>query len=71
MWWAASYADVTLPEDYYPDLESHQGNIEYTVFADGRREVQWMLPYWSISFPLTLLSAYLILWPGKRPDQHT
>ncbi|MBS0201956.1 MAG: hypothetical protein JSS49_03590 [Planctomycetes bacterium] len=26
----------------------------------------WIIPYWSIVSPLTLLSAYLILWPGKR-----
>ena len=25
-------------------------------------------PYWSITIPLTLLSAYLILWPGKRTE---
>jgi hypothetical protein len=28
--------------------------------------VLWIVPYWSITVPLTLLSAYLILWPGKR-----
>jgi hypothetical protein len=29
----------------------------------------WVIPYWSIVLPLTLLSAYLILWkPRKRAD---
>ncbi len=27
------------------------------------------LPYWSITIPLTPLSAYLILWPRKRADR--
>lgn len=32
----------------------------YMVFA--------IVPYWSVTFPLTLLSAYLILWnPRKKP----
>jgi len=26
----------------------------------------WVVPYWAIACPLTLLSAYLILWPRKR-----
>jgi len=26
----------------------------------------WIAPDWSIVIPLTLLSAYLILWPSKR-----
>jgi hypothetical protein len=27
----------------------------------------WHIPYWSLTIPLTLLSAYLILWkPRKR-----
>jgi len=25
--------------------------------------------YWSIALPLTLLSAYLLLWPGKRSER--
>jgi len=27
------------------------------------------MPHWSITIPLTLLSSYLILWPGKRPER--
>jgi len=26
----------------------------------------WAIPYWSFVLPISLLSAYLILWPGKR-----
>ena len=27
------------------------------------------MPYFTIVVPLALLSAYLILWPGKRPER--
>lgn len=28
---------------------------------------QWIVPYWVLAWPLTLLSVYLILWkPRKR-----
>jgi hypothetical protein len=29
----------------------------------------WVIPYWSIVLPLTLLSAYLILWKPRKPTQ--
>ncbi|MDB5346666.1 MAG: hypothetical protein JWP89_5043 [Schlesneria sp.] len=29
----------------------------------------WKFPYWVITIPLTLLSAYLILWKPQRPAQ--
>jgi len=28
-----------------------------------------VIPYWSIVLPTILLSAYLILWPDKRPER--
>jgi len=28
-----------------------------------------MIPYWMVAVPLTLLSAYLLLWPGKRSER--
>ena len=31
------------------------------VFAD-----LYAIPYWSLILPLTLLSAYLILWPKQK-----
>lgn len=30
----------------------------------------WNVPHWSIVLPLTLLSTYLILRPGKRPAKN-
>ena len=69
--WAASYSTVNLPEDYYPDLESHHGNIEYTKFVGTRREVVWQIPYSFVTVPLTLISAYLILRkPRKVGAEH-
>lgn len=35
---------------------------------DAFRCDYWLIPYWSLVLPLTLLSAYLILWkPRKTP----
>jgi hypothetical protein len=41
------------------------------VYGDGNRELDkatwYRVPHWSVVLPLTLLSAYLILWkPRKR-----
>jgi len=33
--------------------------------------LQWTVPYWALFPPMTLLSAYLLLWPGKRPEKKT
>lgn len=36
---------------------------------DTFRSYYWLIPYWSLVLPLTLLSAYLILWnPRKRTE---
>ncbi|MBS0205692.1 MAG: hypothetical protein JSS49_22550 [Planctomycetes bacterium] len=49
----------------------------FVVLEFGRHEfwgyaVNWLrIPYWTIALPLTLLSAYLILWPGKRATKQT
>jgi len=29
----------------------------------------WSVPYWSIVLLIVLLSAYLIVWPGKQPER--
>lgn len=35
--------------------------------SEKLRLAQWVMPYWLITVPLTLLSAYLIFWkPRKR-----
>ena len=36
--------------------------------SEKLRLTQWVIPYWLITVPLTLLSAYLLLWkPRKSP----
>lgn len=30
-------------------------------------EDSWVIPYWPLAVPLTLLSAYLILWKPRKP----
>jgi len=37
----------------------------------GPTDAVWTVPYRLFAIPLTLLSAYLILWPGKRPERQT
>lgn len=32
----------------------------------GQDWIRPPIPYWQIVIPLTILSAYMILWPGKR-----
>lgn len=36
--------------------------------VEGGQFGQWIIPYWSITIPLTLLSAYLILWKPRKPS---
>jgi hypothetical protein len=36
-----------------------------------RRVELWQIPYWAITIPLTLLSAYLILWKPNRVPPNT
>jgi hypothetical protein len=41
------------------------GRHEFDIHA-----FNWLrMQYWTITSPLTLLSAYLILWPGKQPPK--
>ena len=35
----------------------------------GRRFEEWIVPYWSVVLPLTLLSAYLILSKSRQSTQ--
>jgi len=42
--------------------------VGYATLPDGQF---LMLPYWLIVVPIALLSAYLLLWPGKRAERQT
>ena len=39
------------------------------VHTDGEFITVWMLPYWAFTIPLTLLSAYLIVWKPRQPPK--
>ena len=44
-------------------------NVAIQLAIDSWGSYDWLIPYWSITIPLTLLSAYLILWkPRKRTE---
>jgi len=41
--------------------------VDETMAPDDHNSIiVFIVPYWSIVLPVTLLSAYLIFWPGKR-----
>ncbi len=50
----------------------HDGNTQWyeSTFGQGDSTAEMravrIVPYWSVILAITLLSAYLILWPGKR-----
>ena len=58
--WNKSYSGIRLEGGTWGKPHLHVGNMSICV-----------IPYWFIVFPLTLLSAYLILWPGKQPVRQT
>ena len=33
----------------------------------GRNPIQWVVPYWSVTIPLTTLSAYLLVSAPRKP----
>jgi hypothetical protein len=54
-------------EEYLPDDAEWSFNWCRLAYGKGLYRLI-CIPYWSIAVPLTLLSAYLILWkPRKRP----
>ena len=74
------WKSLTLPAQKSPNIHDPWENQWRLAFGgfECRKDVlrvglqtlrfRWYVPYWSIVFPLTLLSAYLILWkPRKSP----
>ena len=59
-----------LPRFFSQELvpESNQWNWSWprTVYLDGGYVHLAIIPYWIIVLPLTLLSAYLILWKPRK-----
>ena len=49
---------------------SRRTRDEVDIQLESFHNFRWIIPYWSVVLPLTLLSAYLILWePRKRTEQ--
>ena len=61
---------MPLPE---PDSDSHRSVYFWVVDArmPHQRVCQWIFPYWSLVLPLTLLSAWLILWKPQTASEVT
>ena len=62
-YWCRDYVDFIA-------FRSENGNIRCVRSSwdsgEETRKEEWRIPYSAVAIPLTLLSAYLILWPGKR-----
>ena len=48
------------------EFEGARRSDALTLMAVVPSELQFAVPYWSIAVPLTLLSAYLILWKPRN-----
>ena len=48
--------------------DAHISSMRDGIYTESRSRCDfWVIPYWSIAAPVTLLAAYLILWkPRKR-----
>ncbi|MDB5347162.1 MAG: hypothetical protein JWP89_5539 [Schlesneria sp.] len=78
-WWQSKVIDADMCHgwwQYKNECETHWeiqslgfcfGSATKTWPGNDTRADYWLIPYWSLIIPLTLLSAYLILWkPRKR-----
>ena len=72
-WWAVTngpadwgFDSSDRPVDELTD-EIHELQIQLEPFQFR----DWCVSYWSITVPLTLLSAYLILWKPRKPSPNT
>jgi len=56
---------------YFDDPESRWQLEWYGFYSSDSSLVlrRFCVPYQFVTIPLTLLSAYLLLWPGKRPER--
>ena len=58
------------------EKEDYGHSVSFKTIPGSRTEIDaqlaaWKLPHWCVVLPLTLLSAYLLLWtPRKRTEPH-
>ena len=60
----SEFEDESVGLDFTISVEATGFGIEWQGFSStfgGSRDFKWLIPYWSVVLPLTLLSAYLLL----------
>ena len=75
--WVSHATEHHISKNLFPDarLTWHYrlwgfGCAEYPdIRANGSRLIFWLIPYWSIVLPLTLVSAFLLLSKPKISNQ--
>lgn len=69
---ASEYNDSPVP---FGHIRRNWNGFEYLHWDDmtdePTRKTRWIIPYWSIVIPLTLLSAWLLLSPRQKPEIHS
>ena len=73
-WNASPYEDYDWPKDFTTTIDVWKVDwrwrlcgFDFGEYHSISRTWYWVIPYWSIVLPLTVLSACLILWkPRKR-----
>jgi len=67
--WVMSYLSSANLRLYGFSLESNSGTVEFEMSLSTSgvesRQLFWSVDYWVVTFPIAILSAGLILWPGK------
>jgi len=63
-WWTYENFDVVATTSRMDWAGFNFGSIEWTTLTDPPKKgafAVWIIPYWSLILPLTLLSAYLLV----------
>ena len=66
-WWSREIGQLEVySTEIVPEWKTRSA-AEGREYAATEPLQSWLIPYWFLAIPLTLLSAYLILWkPRKR-----
>lgn len=65
-WWYYAIPENGIGIEFPPDVARRR--YRYSEPVDRSRFACWSVPYWWLVAPLTLLSAYLILWKPRKKD---
>ncbi|HEY4258606.1 MAG TPA: hypothetical protein VGM98_00540 [Schlesneria sp.] len=68
-WVSSSSEDREYDSDILASFDGMLLNRRVFSAPEGFRDEDiWAIPHWSIVLPLTLLSAYLLLWKPRKRD---